>query len=341
MKKPISVIITCYNLENYIGEAIESVLKQNYCGPVEIVVIDDGSMDRSAEIIRSYRTVRYLRSDRNLGVLMATVLGLMSTTGEIIFFLDGDDLWDTDKLSAVVEKFMSNPELALVTHNLEYIDGSGQVLGRLTQPDRVMAAIQPSDEDRMIRNGILLHKNYVWLGSAYAVHRWRGDIKGFCAFTSELSDPLNTYQDWPLAFWVTCQKNTSVGYLHRKLFQYRLHGANHSGDASSPTKAMRNVRRAQNTAQALVAMADRFEVEPNVRRANRKVLRFYTYLDDLYGGHKWHAAVGFLACLPYVMTNNLSLGKEVVRFIGGQLLGVENFVALSRTCKSLINSLRV
>ena len=103
----------------------------------------------------------------------------------------------------------------------------------------------------MTRDGILLHSDYVWLGSAYAVHRRLGDVPGFCAFAKSLPEPFNTYQDWPLAFWVACQQEVGLGYVPRKLFRYRLHGANHSGDATSVTKAIRNVRRTRNTMGAL------------------------------------------------------------------------------------------
>ena len=102
----VTVIITCYNLERYIAEAIDSVLCQGF-DPLlyEIVVVDDCSTDRSPEIIKSYRDVRYLRPDRNLGVLRATVFGLESSISELVFFLDGDDVWESSKLSTVVGRF--------------------------------------------------------------------------------------------------------------------------------------------------------------------------------------------------------------------------------------------
>jgi glycosyltransferase involved in cell wall biosynthesis len=338
MPESISVVVTCHNLENYIGLAIESVLKQDFRGPVEVVVIDDCSTDRSAEIIKLYGNVRYLRPDRNLGVLMASVLGLESTTGELVFFLDGDDVWESSKLSAVVERFSADARLALVTHDLKYIDSSGHLLDRKSRPAEVMAAVPSSRADAVTRDGILLHSDYVWLGSAYAVHRTLGNLKEFCTFAKGLPDPFNTYQDWPLAFWVASQPEVSCGYVNRKLFGYRLHGSNHSGDATSVPKAVRNVRRARNTMQAICVIAEQFNADARVHEVTNRKLRFYVYMDDLYTGHRWRAARGLLVSLPYLLTGTSSFWKEMARFVAVQLLGVERFIGLPRAKKSSIST---
>ena len=169
MAKSVSVVITCHNLADYIGLAIESVLAQDYLGSVEVLVIDDFSTDESIAVIGRYKNIRCVRSDRNLGVLLATVLGLESTTGDVVFFLDGDDIWEATKLSTVVERFESDPSLGLVTHDLSYIDSTGHELGRISRPGVVMNDIPSSCESTLIRDGILLHGDYVWLGSAYSV----------------------------------------------------------------------------------------------------------------------------------------------------------------------------
>jgi len=324
----VSVVVTCHNLDNYIGLAIESVLNQDFRSPVEVLVVDDCSTDRSAEIIKSYGNIRYLRPERNLGVLMATVLGLENTTGDLVFFLDGDDVWELGKLSAVVERFRADPKLALVTHDLEYIDKSGHVLDLKSRPEEAMAAIPSSREDAMIRDGILLHSDYVWLGSAYAVHRALGNVEGFCAFAKSLPDPFNTYQDWPLAFWVASQRGVGFGYVSRKLFRYRLHGANHSGDATSVAKAVRNVRRTRNTMLAISEITGCLGADARVQKVTQQKLGFCNYLDELYAGYRWRAAKGFIFTLPYLITGTLSFWKEAARFIGVQILGVEHFIGL-------------
>lgn len=335
MSDSISVVITCYNLEKYIGIAIESALNQHCKSHVDIVVVDDCSTDGSADIIKSYKNIRYVRTSNNAGVLMATILGLENTTGDLVFFLDGDDIWEPNKLSVIVDRFRDNAELALVTHDLEYIDSNGVILNRKTRPEQVMASVPPSRQDAVTRDGILLHSDYVWLGSAYAVHRTLGNVKEFCAFAKALPDPFNTYQDWPLAFWVACQPGVGLGYVPLKLFHYRLHGANHSGDVSSVAKAVRNIRRARTTMQAMSEIADRFDVDELVRRMTDRKLGFYSYLDDLYSGYGWRASKGFLRSLPYLINDTSLFWKEAARFAGVQLFGIERFISFARAGQSI------
>ena len=335
MSESVSVVVTCHNLENYIGLAIESVINQGYRGPVEVAVIDDCSTDRSAEFIKSYANIRYLRPECNLGVLMATVLGLESTTGELVFFLDGDDVWERGKLTAIVERFRRDPRLALVTHDLEYIDSSGGVIEKESRPGHMMSSVLPNRESDVIRDGILLHSDYVWLGSAYAVRRRLGKVKEFCDFAKALPDPFNTYQDWPLAFWVACQPDVNLGYVPQKLFRYRLHGANHSGDATSVVKAVRNLRRTYNTTLAMSEIANLFAAETRVHEVTSRKLQFCTYLVYLYSNNKWQASKGFLDSMPYWMTGTSSFWKETVRFAGVQLLGAERFIGLARAGQKL------
>ncbi len=335
--KSVSVVVTCHNLEKYIGAAIKSVLNQDYPGQMDVIVIDDCSTDQSADIIKSYGTIRYLRPEKNLGVLMATVLGLENSTGELVFFLDGDDVWESTKLSAAVELFSADPQLALVTHDLKYIDSSGHLLDRKSRAEEVMAAVPTALYDSMTRDGILLHSDYVWLGSAYAVHRTLGKLKDFCTFAKTLPDPFNTYQDWPLAFWVACQPQVRFGYVPCKLFHYRLHGANHSGDATSVQKAVRNFRRSRNTMDAIDKIAASFEVGMRVKKVTQQKLAFYSYLVDLYSGYRWRSAKGFLINLPYLIGDTSSFLKEAIRFGGMQIFGVERFIGLVSAKRAKVN----
>ena len=333
MPNSVSVVITCHNLADYIGLAIESVLAQDYLGFVEVLVIDDCSTDESNVVIGSYKNIRCVRSDRNLGVLLATVLGLESTTGDLVFFLDGDDIWEPTKLSTIVERFESDPSLGFVTHDLSYIDGTGHLLGRISRSGMVMNDISSSCESTIIRDGILLHSDYVWLGSAYSVQRKLANLNEFCVFAKALPDPFNTYQDWPLGFWVACQPGVRCGYVSQKLLRYRLHGANHSGDATSEKKAVRNFGRSRNTMQAIDEIAKRFVADTHVKEVTRQKLCFYSYLHALYLGFRWRATKEFVANMPYITSTATLFWKESVRFAGVQILGVKHFIRLTRTLK--------
>ena len=107
MKTPvISILIDTYNHERYIEQAILSVLEQNFpAGEMEIVVVDDGSTDRTPEIIRKFvPRVRYLRKE-NGGQASAFNASVPELHGRIVSFLDGDDWWAKEKLTAIAETF--------------------------------------------------------------------------------------------------------------------------------------------------------------------------------------------------------------------------------------------
>jgi glycosyltransferase involved in cell wall biosynthesis len=93
----ISVIIPVYNGELYLAEAIESVLAQTY-QPVELILIDDGSTDRTAEIARSFEPPLRYAYQPNSGVCAARNHGIRLAKGEFLAFLDADDLWVKEKL---------------------------------------------------------------------------------------------------------------------------------------------------------------------------------------------------------------------------------------------------
>lgn len=109
----VSVVIPAFNAEKYLAEAIDSVLAQTV--PVaEIVVVDDGSTDRTADIVRAYRDpVRYYQQS-NHGVGHACNRGVSLTSGEFLGFQAADDLWVAEKLERQLDAFRRQPELDLV-----------------------------------------------------------------------------------------------------------------------------------------------------------------------------------------------------------------------------------
>jgi len=109
----VTCIIPVYNGERFVADAIRSVLAQTM-PPSEIVVVDDGSTDTTASVVQSFGTaVRYMRQD-NLGPAEARNAGIRMSTGEMISFLDADDLWHADKQERQLLRFRENPDLEVV-----------------------------------------------------------------------------------------------------------------------------------------------------------------------------------------------------------------------------------
>jgi glycosyltransferase involved in cell wall biosynthesis len=128
MSFKISVIIPNYNYGRFIGEAVESVLAQTF--PVfEIVVVDDGSTDDSLEILSRYEKdgVKVVRQ-QNCGVGAARNSGVEHSSGELVAFLDADDLWLPQKIEKQMERLLSDPEFGFVSCGMKEFDASGNTI---------------------------------------------------------------------------------------------------------------------------------------------------------------------------------------------------------------------
>ena len=126
----ISVIICNYNYGRFIAEAIESVLNQTYTN-FELIIVDDGSTDNSREVINSYTDARIQTIfQENGGQAAAFNAGFNKANGELVSFLDSDDIWVSEKLTKVVDVFKYG-DYSIVQHNLKLIDTNSQLLGKL------------------------------------------------------------------------------------------------------------------------------------------------------------------------------------------------------------------
>ncbi len=112
MRRTISCIIPVFNAAKYLAEAIDSVLAQTVV-PDEIILVDDGSTDESAQIAATYRRHLRLVAQENRGPAAARNRGLQLATGELITFLDADDLWARDKTARQCDAFAAAPELSI------------------------------------------------------------------------------------------------------------------------------------------------------------------------------------------------------------------------------------
>lgn len=109
----ISVIIPAFNAERYLAEAIDSVMSQTY-RPVDIIIVDDGSTDGTRAVAERYEaSVRYV-FQTNAGIGAARNRGIEMARGELLAFLDADDLWASDKLEWQAEALRKDPGLDMI-----------------------------------------------------------------------------------------------------------------------------------------------------------------------------------------------------------------------------------
>jgi glycosyltransferase involved in cell wall biosynthesis len=131
-----SVLIDTYNHEKFIEQAIVSVLEQDFpASEREILVVDDGSTDRTPEIVRKFAPqVRYLPK-KNGGQASAFNAGIPECQGDVVSFLDGDDWWVKEKLETILPVFRANPDIGAVGHGCLMVDAEG-VLQSTIVPDK-------------------------------------------------------------------------------------------------------------------------------------------------------------------------------------------------------------
>jgi len=125
----VSVVIPAYNAEAVIARAIDSVLAQDYA-PLEVIVVNDGSTDRTADIVRRYadRGVRLIELAENCGAGGCRNEGIAAAAGPFVAFLDADDEWLPGKLTAQVAAFQAVPDCSLAVCDGEWRDPDGRVV---------------------------------------------------------------------------------------------------------------------------------------------------------------------------------------------------------------------
>lgn len=136
----VSVIIPCFNQARFLGEALEGVLRQTYKN-IEIVVVDDGSSDNTAEVASAYPAVRLIRQ-KNQGVSTARNIGVRKSQGEYLVFLDADDCLRPQAIEINMGYMQAHPECGGVAGRVIKVDSDG-VPVPMKQLPRVEKAYYP------------------------------------------------------------------------------------------------------------------------------------------------------------------------------------------------------
>lgn len=126
----ISVVIPVYNGENFLSNAIQSVLAQTFPA-LEIVVVDDGSHDRTAEIALSFGAPVRLIRQKNTGVCSARNKGIQESAGEYIALLDHDDLMTPERLEVQIAPMLENASLEATFGQQYYFEENQDVLAEI------------------------------------------------------------------------------------------------------------------------------------------------------------------------------------------------------------------
>jgi glycosyltransferase involved in cell wall biosynthesis len=198
----VSVVVPVYNGEAFLAEAIASLLAQRHPA-LEIVAVDDGSTDGSAKVLRRFGDAVCYHAHEHAGVAAARNAGLQRARGELIGFLDQDDLWAEDKLAVLLPLFAADERLD-AAYGLTRCVGVGARAGAPPQFD--------------------MH-----LGSALFRRSLLARLGG-------LDETVRYFADDIDLFLRLRERKARVAYVDRVTLTYRLHGANASLNMSSPPR---------------------------------------------------------------------------------------------------------
>ncbi len=216
----VSVIMPSYNTARYIGEAIESVLEQDYPHK-ELIVIDDGSTDGTPDRVRRYGDRVRLIIQQNQGSAVARNAGLEAARGKYIAFLDSDDVWLPGKLSTQVGHLERHPEIGLIFSRWQVWKPDGDGRFPPAHGFRAQFELTPSTPPRIVpeRSGWLYNRLlFSSLLHTITVMARRSLIDAVGPFDTE----LKRGQDYD--YWLRASWHTEIHQLDRMLALYRLHG---------------------------------------------------------------------------------------------------------------------
>lgn len=217
----VSVIIPTYNYAQYIGDALNSILSQDYDQSlIEVIVIDDGSTDNTEEVVSQYKVrfqlLKYYKTT-NQGKAAATYLGFQHASGDVIFNLDADDFFLPNKVPKVVNIFSTYPSVTHVAHPaLMAINGS---------PTEDEEKIPRHITDKELSSNYILEyflsNNVLWGGgSTYAVRKISNFLPENTFAADMYIDEYLVYRSLtfgnsffisePLSYWNIHQNNYSL-----------------------------------------------------------------------------------------------------------------------------------
>ena len=217
----VSVIMPAYNAEKTVSQAINSVIGQTF-GDFELIVIDDCSKDGTADIIenlaREDARIIFLKNEQNSGVSKTRNYGVSVARGELIAFLDSDDMWREDKLEKQLEIFEKNTEAVISYTASSFIDSEGNPYSY------VMQAEEKTDYKTLLRKNLL---------SCSSVMIRTEVMKGIKMPNDRM------HEDYYV--WLTVLKKTAFAYgVNEPLLIYRLSTNSKSSNRIKSAKMLFN-----------------------------------------------------------------------------------------------------
>jgi len=207
----VSVVIPAYNCGRFIGDALDSVVDQNYPA-LEVLVVDDGSTDETCDVVARYGSTVTLIKQRNAGAAVARNEGMQRARGKYVALLDADDLWLPGKLRLQVDYLERHPDVAMscTRWHLLHPDAAGRY------PVERTVAPETAPVDAKCAGWVycaLLLDCEVWTSTVVMRRELRERIGGF-------DSELRRGQDYD--YWLRASRVTRIDRLDAPLALYRM-----------------------------------------------------------------------------------------------------------------------
>lgn len=208
----VSIIMPCFNHGGFLGDSVESILRQTHAG-WELILVDDCSTDNSwavmEEASRRDARIQTIRHARNQGLSRARNDGLRTARGEFIAFCDADDLWEPEKLKVQLALLSEQPEFDAVYSDAWIIDGAGLRTGQRFSD--LYPPPKPSS-GRLFRQ--LVPRNFI---NIQTVLLRRACVESLGSFDEQIEQ----IQDW--WYWIRLAREHRFLYCPTPLARYRVH----------------------------------------------------------------------------------------------------------------------
>lgn len=259
----LSIVMPVYNRENYIRDAVESILNQTF-HDFEFIIINDGSEDNTCAIIESYpdERIKLYHNDRNRGIVYSRNHGLQRASGKYVGMFDSDDIALPDKFERQIQFLESHPDTAMVGAWVKWIDDEGKPTGKgwklTAKPEEI-----PS---------LMVFRNY-FVQSTVVIRREAIPEGGY-------SEGFDIVEDSKM--WFDVARKHKVANIQDYLLLYRMHDGNISD--MSDTHRKHSLKLIAYILQTIDIQASEEELERHLALKNSEKVRT---LQDLIANEKW------------------------------------------------------
>lgn len=255
----VSVTIPAYNCAPFIAETLESILAQTYAS-IELIVVDDGSTDGTAEVIKPYMDRIVYHRQRNAGLGAARNAGMKLARGEFVAWCDADDLSEPDRLATQAAYLTHNQEVMAIGSDFAAFEGEGRIIDSAHAAnyyselaERGLDGTFPNVEDFDGRSVAWLPQPLPQVNKVHWGPVWRHLLLGnfihpptlmmranACSRAGWLKEDLRTNEDWE--YITRLARLGPLAFVEAPLLRYRCHPHQMSSAGSSPLGAINCIR---------------------------------------------------------------------------------------------------